>query len=107
MSDAGSSSPLSPVAVVGIGADGWTGLSGGAREVLRAAEVIIGGHRQLRLLPEECAAERVAWPSPLRPAVPGLLAAHAGRRVAVLASGDPMFYGIGRTLAEVAEAGAV
>ncbi|MGK5549863.1 precorrin-6y C5,15-methyltransferase (decarboxylating) subunit CbiE, partial [Streptomyces sp. URMC 127] len=45
-------------------------------------------------------AERVPWPSPLRPAVPGLLAAHAGRRVCVLASGDPMFFGIGRTLAE-------
>jgi precorrin-6Y C5,15-methyltransferase (decarboxylating) len=45
--------------------------------------------------------ERVAWPSPLRPAVPGLLAAYAGRRVAVLASGDPMFHGIGRTLTEV------
>ncbi|MDX3576754.1 precorrin-6A/cobalt-precorrin-6A reductase [Streptomyces sp. FL07-04A] len=38
------------------------------------------------------------WPSPLRPAVPGLPAAHAGRRIAVLASGDPMFYGIGRAL---------
>ncbi|MEV7424733.1 precorrin-6Y C5,15-methyltransferase (decarboxylating) subunit CbiT [Streptomyces sp. NPDC091212] len=95
------SSPLPPVTVVGIGADGWTGLSGGAWEALRAAEVIIGGPRQLELLPEECAGERVAWPSPLRPAVPGLLAAHAGRRIAVLASGDPMFYGIGRALAEV------
>lgn len=41
------------------------------------------------------------WPSPLRPAVPGLLAAHAGSRIAVLASGDPMFYGIGRALTEV------
>jgi precorrin-6Y C5,15-methyltransferase (decarboxylating) len=32
--------------------------------------------------------------------VPGLIAAHAGRRIAVLASGDPLFHGIGRTLAE-------
>ncbi|MCZ7415280.1 precorrin-6y C5,15-methyltransferase (decarboxylating) subunit CbiE [Streptomyces sp. WMMC897] len=88
------------VTVVGIGADGWPGLTGAAREVLRGAEVIVGGARQLGLLPPECAGERVAWPSPLRPAVPGLLAAHAGRRVAVLASGDPMFYGIGRALAE-------
>ncbi|PJN35397.1 cobalamin biosynthesis bifunctional protein CbiET [Streptomyces sp. CB02613] len=89
-----------PVAVVGIGADGWAGLSGTAREALRGAEVLIGGARQLDLLPPECAGARVAWPSPLRPAVPRLLAEHGERRIAVLASGDPMFYGIGRALAE-------
>lgn len=90
-----------PVTVVGIGADGWPGLAPGARDALRAAEVLVGGPRQLDLLPEDCTGERVAWPSPLRPAVPGLLAAHAGRRVCVLASGDPMFFGIGRTLVDV------
>ncbi|MBB5118702.1 precorrin-6Y methyltransferase [Streptomyces eurocidicus] len=90
-----------PVTVVGIGADGWPGLAPGARDALRAAEVLVGGPRQLDLLPEDCTGERVPWPSPLRPAVPGLLAAHAGRRVCVLASGDPMFFGIGRTLVDV------
>ncbi|KUL36018.1 precorrin-6Y methyltransferase [Streptomyces sp. NRRL F-4489] len=90
-----------PLTVVGIGADGWDGLVPAARRELAAAEVLIGGARQLALLPAECAGERVAWPSPLRPAVAGLLTAHAGRRVCVLASGDPMFYGIGRTLTEV------
>ncbi len=92
--------PPYPVAVVGIGADGWSGLSGTAREALRGAEVLIGGARQLDLLPPECAGARVAWPSPLRPAVPRLLAEHGERRIAVLASGDPMFYGIGRALAQ-------
>jgi precorrin-6Y C5,15-methyltransferase (decarboxylating) len=93
--------PPAAISVVGIGADGWDGLPENARRVLRAAEVLIGGPRQLDLLPAaECPGERVAWPSPLRPAVPGLLAAHADRSVAVLASGDPTFYGIGRTLAE-------
>lgn len=96
-----SPAPLShPVSVVGIGADGWSGLSGGARETLREAQVLIGGARQLDLLPPECAGVRVGWPSPLRPAVPRLLAEHRERRIAVLASGDPMFYGIGRALAE-------
>jgi precorrin-6Y C5,15-methyltransferase (decarboxylating) len=90
-----------PVVVVGIGADGWAGLPARSREALGWAEVVIGGPRQLELLPPEVTAERVAWPSPLRPAVPGLRAAHAGRRIAVLASGDPMFHGIGRTLTEV------
>ncbi|MFI2367476.1 precorrin-6y C5,15-methyltransferase (decarboxylating) subunit CbiE [Streptomyces sp. NPDC018833] len=88
------------VTVVGIGADGWAGLAPASRDALRGADVIIGGTRQLALLPGECGGERVPWPSPLRPAVPGLLAAHAGRRVAVLASGDPLFHGIGRALAD-------
>ncbi|MFF5422261.1 precorrin-6y C5,15-methyltransferase (decarboxylating) subunit CbiE, partial [Streptomyces misionensis] len=93
--------------VVGIGADGWPGLSGPAREALAGAQVLIGGGRQLDLLPPSCAGRRVPWPSPLRPAVPGLLAEHAGSRIAVLASGDPMFYGIGRALTEVLGAAAL
>ncbi|GHH70735.1 precorrin-6Y C5,15-methyltransferase [Streptomyces sulfonofaciens] len=92
------------VSVVGIGADGWAGLGPAARRELCGADVVIGGARQLALLPEECRGERVAWPSPLRPAVPRLLAAHADRRVAVLASGDPLFHGIGRAVAEEAAA---
>ncbi|WP_329395925.1 precorrin-6y C5,15-methyltransferase (decarboxylating) subunit CbiE [Streptomyces lydicus] len=87
--------------VVGIGADGWAGLPAVSRQALCDAEVLIGGARQLALLPDRCTGERVPWPSPLRPAVAGLLATYAGRRVCVLASGDPMFYGIGRTLTEV------
>ncbi|GDY58854.1 hypothetical protein SVIO_094770 [Streptomyces violaceusniger] len=63
--------------------------------------MVIGGQRHLGLLPPECPGERVPWPSPLRPAVPGLFAAHTGRRISALASGDPMFFGIGRTLAEL------
>ncbi|MDX3058889.1 precorrin-6y C5,15-methyltransferase (decarboxylating) subunit CbiE [Streptomyces sp. NE06-03E] len=99
--------PVSAVSVVGIGADGWPGLPESARAVLRDAEVLIGGERQLGLLPPDCGGLRVSWPSPLRPAVRGLLAAHAGSRTAVLASGDPMFYGIGRALTEELGAGAL
>ncbi|MGW1542216.1 precorrin-6y C5,15-methyltransferase (decarboxylating) subunit CbiE [Streptomyces sp. NPDC002309] len=98
--------PGAAVTAVGIGADGWDGIADVSRTALREAEVLIGGPRQLDLLPPQCGGERIVWPSPLRPAVAGLLAAHAGRRIAVLASGDPMFYGIGRALAEeVQEAG--
>lgn len=89
--------------VVGIGADGWAGLAEPARAALREAEVLLGGPRQLDLLPGDAVpGERRAWPSPLVPALPGILDELAGRRVAVLASGDPMFFGIGATLARVA-----
>ncbi|GAA5010019.1 precorrin-6y C5,15-methyltransferase (decarboxylating) subunit CbiE [Actinopolymorpha pittospori] len=95
------------VTVVGIGADGWDGLAATSRAALHDAEVLVGGARQLALLPASCPGERVTWPTPLRPAVPRILTAHAGRRIAVLASGDPMFYGIGRALCDVAGADAV
>lgn len=99
--------PPAAVTVVGIGADGWSGIPDSSRTALLDAEILIGGRRQLDLLPPQCTGERICWPSPLRPAIPGLLDAHAGRRIAVLASGDPMFYGIGRALTEVLGAGAV
>ncbi|MFH9673366.1 precorrin-6y C5,15-methyltransferase (decarboxylating) subunit CbiE [Streptomyces sp. NPDC017405] len=95
------------VTVVGIGAGGWNGLPETSRALLVDAEVLIGGARHLALLPADCLGERIAWPSPLRPAVRSLLTSHAGRRIAVLASGDPLFYGIGRTLVEELGAGAV
>lgn len=88
------------ITVVGIGADGWDGLPEASRAAIREADVLLGGARQLGLVPEG-AGERVAWPSPLLPALPGLIERYAGRAVTVLASGDPMFYGIGSTLAEL------
>jgi precorrin-6Y C5,15-methyltransferase (decarboxylating) len=85
------------ITVVGIGADGWDGLPAESRRALEQAEVLMGSARQLGLVPAS-AAERVAWPSPLLPALPALLERYAGHDVCVLASGDPMFYGIGSTL---------
>jgi precorrin-6Y C5,15-methyltransferase (decarboxylating) len=88
---------VATITVIGIGADGWDGLSLTAQLEVSGAEVIIGSARQLSLLPASDAT-LVTWPSPLLPAVEPLLAEHAGRRVCVLASGDPMLFGIGGTL---------
>jgi precorrin-6Y C5,15-methyltransferase (decarboxylating) len=86
------------VTVVGIGADGWDGLSPAARRAIESGEVLRGSARQLGLVPDSVRAERVPWPSPMALAVRELPTAHPGRRVVVLASGDPMFSGIGTTL---------
>lgn len=86
------------IPVVGIGADGWAGLPETSRSALRECAVILGSDRQLALLPAEIGAHRRPWPTPLVPALPGLLAELRGTRLGVLASGDPMFYGIGTTL---------
>ncbi|GGK92455.1 bifunctional cobalt-precorrin-7 (C(5))-methyltransferase/cobalt-precorrin-6B (C(15))-methyltransferase [Nocardia jinanensis] len=90
-----------PIPVVGIGADGWAGLPDRSRGVLRDCAVLFGSARQLALLPAEVTAYREPWPSPLLPALPGLLDRYRDTRLGVLASGDPMFYGIGVTLARL------
>lgn len=82
--------------VVGIGEDGVAGLSDAARQALSTATRIIGGARQLALLPPQLSAERELWPSPF--SVEPVLS-RRGSPLCVLASGDPMFFGIGATLA--------
>ncbi|MFI5845423.1 precorrin-6y C5,15-methyltransferase (decarboxylating) subunit CbiE [Catenuloplanes sp. NPDC051500] len=89
------------VTVVGIGADGWGGLAAPGREAVLHAEVLVGSMRQLDLIPPDAAADRIPWPSPLLPALPGLLDAHRTRNLCILASGDPMCFGIGGTIARL------
>lgn len=85
------------LAVIGLGEDGWTGLSGAARGLIEAAELVVGGARHLALVPS-FAGERLAWKSPLADTLPEI-ERRRGRRVAVLASGDPLCYGVGALLA--------
>ncbi|AZF14159.1 precorrin-6y C5,15-methyltransferase (decarboxylating) subunit CbiE [Pseudomonas sp. R3-18-08] len=88
---------MSPwLTVVGIGEDGFKGLGRNARHALLRATRIIGAQRQLDLLPVCIRGERELWPSPfsLEPVL-----ARRGEPVCVLASGDPMFYGVGASLA--------
>jgi precorrin-6Y C5,15-methyltransferase (decarboxylating) len=92
---------MTDVVVVGIGADGWDGLSPAARGLVAAAEVLVGAQRHLDYLPAELPGERRLWPIPLLPNLPDLFTGLAGRRVCVVASGDPMHYGVGATLIRV------
>lgn len=82
--------------VTGIGEDGFKGLGRNARHALLAASKIFGSQRQLDLLPPCIRGERQLWPSPF--SVDPVLALR-GEPVCVLASGDPMFFGVGATLA--------
>ncbi|HEV2241952.1 MAG TPA: precorrin-6y C5,15-methyltransferase (decarboxylating) subunit CbiE, partial [Streptosporangiaceae bacterium] len=102
--DARDRPPASPdqVTVVGIGADGWAGLTDAARDALRAAAVIAGSSRQLALLPD-LGARRVPLPSPLLEHLDELVRDNPG--LCLLASGDPMLHGIGATLARRLGAG--
>jgi precorrin-6Y C5,15-methyltransferase (decarboxylating) len=84
------------ITVVGIGADGWQGLDEPARTAVLGADLLVGGQRQLALVPDDGGAQRRAWPKPLLSFVDEL--ASFDGRVCVLASGDPMLHGIGATL---------
>ena len=83
--------------VVGIGEAGLDGLSPLARGLIGGAELLVGGARHLAMLPGD-ERERLQWSSPIA-AMIDAIAARRGRRVCVLATGDPMHYGIGAHLA--------
>ena len=90
---------MSPwLTVVGIGEDGFAGLGKNARRALLGASRVIGSQRQLDLLPACIRAERQTWPRPfaLAPVLD-----EGNTPTCVLASGDPMLFGVGASLARV------
>jgi precorrin-6Y C5,15-methyltransferase (decarboxylating) len=84
--------------VVGIGEDGASGLGEAARRCVAEAEIVFGGKRHLALVAAMVTGEGRSWPSPFDPEMRDVLA-FSGRKVCVLASGDPMSFGVGATLA--------
>lgn len=89
------------VVVIGVLSGGFEELGRTAREMIEDANLILGSWRQLNLLPDNIVAEKRPWPSPLVPALPRIFAESAAKKIVVLASGDPMFHGIGNTLRRV------
>jgi precorrin-6Y C5,15-methyltransferase (decarboxylating) len=85
------------LSIIGIGEDGLRGLSAVARSLVDQAEVIIGGHRHLAMLPPEDPREKITWTSPISTSISEIIR-RRGQLICVLASGDPMYYGIGVTL---------
>jgi len=85
------------LAIVGIGADGIAGLNAAARTLVDTAEILVGGERHLAMVPSG-GVERLTWQRPFSDTI-GAIAARRGRRVVVLASGDPSWYGVGAVLA--------
>jgi precorrin-6Y C5,15-methyltransferase (decarboxylating) len=84
------------VVLVGLGM-GRDDLSVRALHWLERAEVLAGGKRHLDLFPE-FGGERLPLDSPLEQFLERLKSISQQRRAAVLASGDPFYFGIGRRL---------
>jgi len=81
------------LSIVGIGEDGAEGLPKASRDALAMAEVVFGGPRHLAMVDHP---DKREWPVPFSTAP---VLALRGRRVAVLASGDPFWHGAGGNLA--------
>ena len=89
--------------IIGIGEDGWDDLAADSKELLYEAEIVLGGERHLKMIPEDWEGERIVWPSPIRDAVTKIMSwrpaeSGGGKIVAVMASGDPLCYGIASKL---------
>jgi len=91
------------LSIVGIGEDGVEGLSSVAAQLIRSAELVVGGARHLELASELIRGRRLAWPSPITDAFPEI-ERHRGRAVAILASGDPFHFGVGKQIAAFVQA---
>jgi len=85
------------LSIVGLGEDGLAGLSPAARALVESAQVLVGGARHLALAPED-GRERLTWTRPLSDLIEDI-AARRGQGVCVLATGDPLDFGIAVTLA--------
>jgi len=84
--------------IVGVGLDGPKNLSDAARAALAAADIVAGGQRHCSMLGVD-EARRYIWPRPFSDGVAHILA-QRGRElsVVVLATGDPMHFGVGAKL---------
>ncbi|HWL67238.1 MAG TPA: precorrin-6y C5,15-methyltransferase (decarboxylating) subunit CbiE [Geminicoccus sp.] len=82
--------------VVGIGEDGPAALGAEARAAMGRAELFIGGARHLAMLGDD-PRPRMPWQVPLDPSIEHL-ASLRRHRVVVLASGDPLWFGVARRL---------
>lgn len=85
--------------IVGIGDDGLDGLTGHARSLVESAEILIGSSALLSQMPDDFTAERVSCDGSLqqlRTAIDEL----GTQSAVILASGDPLFYGIAKFLTD-------
>lgn len=84
------------ISVVGIGLDGVKGLSKSVREVVEQAAVLAGSKRHLSYFPHS-SAEKISLTN-LKAGIDAIALLDPTKSVVILASGDPLFFGIGRLL---------
>lgn len=84
--------------IIGIGEDGLDGLTTNAQECIASADYIVGGKRHHALIGNH-SAQRINWPSPFN-ALIAQLKDLQGKKVVVLATGDPLWFSVGNRIAD-------
>lgn len=84
--------------IIGIGDDGMEGLVSPARQLIDEAQLLVGAESTLARIPPS-KAQRLVVSGNLDDAVKQIAAA-GDKRIVVLASGDPLFYGVARYLCD-------
>jgi precorrin-6Y C5,15-methyltransferase (decarboxylating) len=87
-----------PVVVVGLLDDGCRSLSSRAIDAIAQSQVLVGGERQLAFFPE-FHGERLVVKADVEGVIRRVGELMHEQRVCVLASGDPLFFGLGTRLA--------
>ncbi|QSV53076.1 MAG: precorrin-6y C5,15-methyltransferase (decarboxylating) subunit CbiE [Dolichospermum sp. UKL201] len=85
------------LSIIGIGEDGLAGLSPIAVSCFDKAKIIFGGERHLSMLPPDDNREKISWKSPFTTSITEIIN-RRGQAVCILASGDPLCYGVGATI---------
>jgi precorrin-6Y C5,15-methyltransferase (decarboxylating) len=84
--------------ITGIGDDGLDGVTAQARSLIEHADLLIGAEATLALVPAKGAA-RLAIGANLQEAIDRIQSAK-NQAIVILASGDPLFYGVARYLCD-------
>jgi precorrin-6Y C5,15-methyltransferase (decarboxylating) len=85
--------------IIGIGSDGLSGLTSRARDILTSADFILGSEHALDLV-AEVKGERVRVGADLQETIRILESNFGRKRMVIVASGDPLFYGVARYLCD-------
>jgi precorrin-6Y C5,15-methyltransferase (decarboxylating) len=93
------STPEPRIHIIGVGSDGLAGLTSRARDLLLSADIVFGSEHTLKSLPELRAERRVIG-ADWQETVNALTALLGRKRLAIVAGGDPLFYGVARYLCD-------
>jgi precorrin-6Y C5,15-methyltransferase (decarboxylating) len=93
------SNSAAKIPVLGVGGDGAAGLTARSRQLLADADLVLGSDNVLRLLPD-IKAQRFRIGTDLQEVVEAIRTRLGKQKIVVVATGDPLFYGVARYLCD-------
>jgi precorrin-6Y C5,15-methyltransferase (decarboxylating) len=89
----------SRIQIIGVGSDGLAGLTSRARDVLTSADVVYGSRTVLQML-SELRAEQRPLRADLQETIAELTRDFGRKKIVIVGTGDPLFYGVARYLCD-------